>query len=128
MTDMIQNVTTGITSFSGGAGLTWILAIVIFAGTILTVFFVSKNFRKFIYGGITTGILIGVGFFSKAVANETVLEHNYNPIKWVVGIILFVGVSILVGFIVQKTSAVKKFEDSFKEDVTDKIMEKEKKK
>jgi len=87
----------------------WMTTIIVFVIVIITIFLISKNIRKIIYGGIISGIILINYKFSRWIGNATI-ENNYEPIKWFFYVIGFIIVSIIIGFFVQKLKFIQDFE------------------
>lgn len=126
MSDIIQppaimNVTTGATSFFSGTVIGWVVGVVAFIAILLTLFLVSKNFRKFMYGGVTASFLIGVSAISIFLFGKPASTGNYVPSLWLGGAVLFIVISIFIGGFVEKKKFIKKFEADWKINVEEKI-------
>ena len=93
----------------------WIITITVFAVTIFIIFALSKNFRRFLYGGVVAGASLLIWMFSRYIGIETTVKNNYEPIKWFMGIVIFIIVSIIIGALIQKLPIIKDFEKSMEE-------------
>lgn len=90
----------------------WLVTTIVFIAILLTVFFLSKNFRQFCYGAVVTTILSLVGLLSRYIGKATG-THDYVPITWFCYIIGFIGLSIVIGTLLQHTKFIKEFEGNY---------------
>jgi len=93
----------------GAEANSWLITIIVFFAVLFTIFFLSKNFRRFLYGAVVTGFLLIVYHFSRWIGLSTV-RGDIGPVKWTGYVIGFILVSILLGKFVQKTKFVKNLE------------------
>ena len=115
MVDVYNSTVSGmdiLASVSPGMG--WLIAVLVFFGILFTIFMLSRNFRAFLYGAVTTGVLGGIGFFSRYVG-KSAEEGNSVPWQWTAGVIGFILVSIVVGRLVRLLPFMKSFEKSMEE-------------
>jgi hypothetical protein len=104
------NASSVVYAQSGLASMnSWTIPVVIFIAIPLVLFFLSKNFRAFIYGAIVCGLLGANYAFSRYVGNSA-QEGNYSPLKYVIGGIVFIVISIGIGYLMRKTKVIKKLE------------------
>jgi hypothetical protein len=85
MNEITANVTSGISSF-----------VILFL-----LFFTFKNFRRLIYGIPVTISLTIIYLLSKYIGFST-QKGDYIPIKWFIYIILFISISIIIGYLILK--------------------------
>ena len=103
-------MTSGITSVGSGVMYGWGITVAVFVAVILLLILVSKNFRQFLLGVVTTGILFGVYKFSRWVG-VSAQEGNKTPITWVTYITLFIVISLIVGGLLMRNKKIKEFMD-----------------
>ena len=109
------NTTMSLASTFDMTSWFWIITITVFAVTIFIIFALSKNFRRFLYGGVVAGASLLIWMFSRYIGIETTVKNNYEPIKWFMGIVIFIIVSIIIGALIQKLPIIKDFEKSMEE-------------
>jgi len=107
----VNSTISTVSALSDLGGNSWVITVIVFLGIIFTIFFVSKNFRQFIYGAFITIILYGIYSLSRWIGVST-SNQNFEPIKWAGYIAGFILLSILVGKIFDKTGLADKFENS----------------
>lgn len=95
---------TAVSSFS-----IWPLTAIVFIAIIVALFLAIKNFRKFIYGSVITGVAVGVGKLSFWIAKQKV-SGDGAPFNVVMYSLAFIVASIIIGHIVSKTKFIKDFE------------------
>lgn len=95
----------GTVSSQTGWGVTVSIFLVIFT----TIFWLSKNFRQFIYGAVISGILLINYKFSRWVGVSTV-ENNFKPLESTLFVIGFILSSIIIGKVLLKLKSFKKLE------------------
>lgn len=112
----IENVTmsagamTAQASVQFGSWLGWIIAGAIFIIIVLSLFFLSKNFKRFIYGlpVMMVGYVIGWHSYKTGMSAA---QGNTGLLKWTVISIIVVAVSILAGTLIERTAFVKSWEE-----------------
>jgi len=115
MINETYNATMSLASTFDMTSWFWIITITVFAVTIFIIFALSKNFRRFLYGGVVAGASLLIWMFSRYIGIETTVKNNYEPIKWFMGIVIFIIVSIIIGALIQKLPIIKDFEKSMEE-------------
>lgn len=107
----VMNTTTdslsAVASVSPAFG--WLITLAIFLGVLGVIFLLSKNFRRFIYGAVVSGILLINFKFSRWIGVSAV-ESNFEPLKWTGYIIGFIVGSIIIGRLLQKLKFVRNLE------------------
>lgn len=115
MEQVALNVTSSITSFANAGQVGWLVTAIVFIGICVTIFLVSRNFRRLIYGlPITIGGII-IYKVSRYVGVSTA-SKDYIPVTWLGYIIGFIFVSIVAGVIVSKSKRVQEWEKSLEEE------------
>lgn len=92
-------------------GMAWIAGGFIFIITAVILFFLIKNFRRFIYG-LATAVPIGlIGWFSYGIASP-IKEGNWSPFFSTVEVIVGIVTLIMIGMFIEHFDIVKKLEEA----------------
>lgn len=117
MTDPISmNATTSAYSMLAdipASSWTPLLAIGIFVAIIVTIFLISKNFRRLLYGVAVSVPLAAICWCSLSIAKPAG-EGNWQPFLWLLGVVIGVPVMILIGKVTEHLGWFKSIEDSIK--------------
>lgn len=105
----INNTIDGINLITTSSGKGLLISIISFSIIVLTIFFVSKNFRRFIYGALITVVLTVIIFISRYIGEEANIG-NSKPFNYLSFIMIFILVSICIGWILQKKGYIEKME------------------
>jgi hypothetical protein len=92
---------------------TWtpLLAVGVFIIIIVTIFLISKNFRRMLYGLAVSIPLALIGWGSWSIAKPAG-EGDWQPFLWLLGIAIGVPVMILLGKVAEHLKIFKSIEDS----------------
>jgi len=108
MNETINATVSAISSMPNFLGVGTVITVVVFLTICATIFLVSKNFKKAVLGGVVTGALLGIFFFSKWVGSSG-SSGNFAPLKWTLYIVLFLMASIIIGQILSKNKKINKW-------------------
>jgi len=99
---------TAISSLPSVSGFGIIIGVIVFISIVLTIFLISKNFRKTLLGSFVTGSLLGIFFFSKWVGSSA-SQSNLSPFKWTLYVIGFIVVSGIIGHLMSKNKKINRW-------------------
>lgn len=104
-----QNITTSAMASIPAEGMGWLVTVIVFVVIVGTLFLLSKNFRRFLYGAVVSvaGLLI---YWLSRMIGISAGEHDYVPLSVFGFIVGFIVVSIGLGYFLQKTKWVQKLE------------------
>lgn len=108
MNETINATVSAISSMPNFLGVGVIITALVFVIICVTIFLVSKNFKKTILGGVVTGALLGIYSFSKWVGSSG-SSGNLAPLKWTLYIVLFLMASIIIGQILSKNKKINRW-------------------
>jgi hypothetical protein len=106
------DITNGGLNMMGSSMSSWLVTIVIFFVVLLTLFILSKNFRRFLYGAVVSGFLLIDYFLSRWIGASASVGDS-EPLKWTVVVVGFIIISVIIGKFLEKTAFVKRFEKNW---------------
>lgn len=110
----MYNVTTSslaASSISSGT-LGWLLTIFVSLSILLTLYALFRSFRQFLYGSVVSAALFLVYKLSRWMGVEA-QNNNYTPIMTYGWIVVFIFMSIFIGFFLMKLPIIKKWEKEY---------------
>ena len=115
MDSAFANVTSGVSGIGSLQSSGWVLTFIIGITILITLSFLSKNFRRFLYGLPLVGGLLIVYSISKSIGFSSA-EGDFGSLKVLLWIIGGIFLSVITGKLSEKTSYYKKLESYFTED------------
>lgn len=103
------NITSTAISSINPSAMGWLITVGCFISIIVFSYLISKNFRYFINGAFVLIIGIIIFFISRGIGVEA-SQKNYIPFNYFLGIIIFIGVSIIIGHITKNIKLFKNIE------------------
>jgi prolipoprotein diacylglyceryltransferase len=112
----LENVTGPITATASldTSGIFWAVVIILMIVILTTVFFLFKNFRRFVYGLIII-IPITISYYISKNTVQSAKEGDYFGLQLLIGIIIGILIATGIGYLLQKTKFVKKMEEDWED-------------
>ena len=105
---VISNSTSALNSIQmSNSAVGWLVFVAVAVLTVVVLFVLSKNFRRFIYGLCVVVPLAAISWFSSSIAKPA-SEGNFKPLIITLMVFVSIGVSIVIGLIVERTKLGKK--------------------
>lgn len=106
------DITNGGLNMMGSSMSSWLITGIVFFVVLLTLFILSKNFRRFLYGAVVSGFLL-IDYFLSRWIGASASAGDTEPLKWAARIVGFIIISVIIGKFLEKTAFVKRFEKNW---------------
>jgi hypothetical protein len=105
-----MNATTSMVAMIPAENMGWLVTVTVFITILITLFLLFRYFRQFIYGAVTTAVLAVIYWVSRSIGKATTVG-DYSLLKIFAGVIIFIAVSLILGFFIRKIKYVKELEE-----------------
>lgn len=83
------DITNGGLNMMGSSMSSWLITGIVFFVVLLTLFILSKNFRRFLYGAVVSGFLL-IDYFLSRWIGASASAGDTEPLKWAARIVGFI--------------------------------------
>lgn len=114
MNTTINSTTSALSNITGIGSVSLVIGVIVFIVILATLFVLFRNFARFIFGGVVTGILFGIYRLS-AYIGVSADKGNFVPVTWFIYIVSFILGAIVIGYIMDKLGLMDKWADMINE-------------